>query len=256
MDSQLTGNYSFSYLLSDLQARLKSKGSSLPDDAFWPVFSDLTSKLLRMQRDEPEPSVQAQYFRFVGHLKSSFSAEPDYFWHRVILSIENQAQRYWGLRPEQRSGVMGENLKSLIEHRYPRKKIIVWGQYVHLNRAGLPNGGNVGYAIAQLFGETADVVHFTGNRGTFYNFFEEHNVPIVHFPLKTIESLLEKQPGPYNFTDWRNLPRRLREDKTISASMFHYFPDGFLTSPQAGLPPWNRQVDGTFYLDHITSPKP
>lgn len=255
MDSQHTGKYASQYLLDDLSDKLTKVGSTLPGDKFWPTFSALTLKLFAMNRVEPDAAVKGQYFAFIGKLKMAISPTADYFWHRIILSIENQALRYWGVKHEQRSDVMGENLKALIKYRYPGKKMIVWGHSVHLNRNGLPRSGNLGHAIAEQFKQKAYVVHFTGNKGTYYHFFNDQNTPVVRFPSKTIENYLEQQPGPYNFTNWRLLPENLRSDTTMQAAIFFYMPDGLFYIAD-GLTSWQRQIDGTFYLNKITSTNP
>ncbi|MDF3035710.1 MAG: hypothetical protein K0S28_984 [Paucimonas sp.] len=255
MDSQHSGRYSNEFLLADLAQRLEASGNKIRKDGFWADFSSLTRDLFSMKRTAPEARVRFAYFNFIGKLQNELSERKDPFWYRILVSIEDQARRQWGLKHEQRSAVMGENLATLIRHRYPGKKIVVWGQFVHLNRAGLPAGGNVGHAVAQEFGQQAYAVHFTGNKGTYYHFFNAQNTPVISFPSKNIESLLEQQPGPYNFTNWRKLPEHLKTDTTMQASLFHYLPDGLLDLPGPNYI-WQKRIDGTFYLDRITSIKP
>lgn len=255
MDGQHTGQYSSRFLVQDLGKRLEQAGSQLQRDAFWPVFTELSNKLIAMQRSAPAPATQLRYFGFIKQMQAALPVDQDYFWHRILVSMEDQAMRYWGLRHEQRSAVMGDNLTALIQYRYPDKKIIVWGNFVHLNRSGLPLGGNLGSAIAQQFGQQAYMVHFTGNQGTFYNFFNDQNTPLIRFPSKTIENYLEQQAGPYNFTDWRKLPAQLRTDRTIQASLENYLPDGLYELPGRDTA-WQTRMDGTFYLNKITPVKP
>ncbi|NRR31385.1 erythromycin esterase family protein [Oxalobacteraceae bacterium] len=255
MDGQHTGQYASTHLLGDLAGQLRQAGSRLHEQAFWPQFAELTTAVFAMQRALPDAATQDRYFAFIGQLQAALPASKNYFWQRILVSVDDQARRYWGLRHEQRSQVMGDNLDALITHRYPGKKIIVWGNFVHLNRSGLPVGGNLGSVIARRFGQKAYVVHFTGNQGVFYNFFNDQNTPVVRFPFKTIENLLEQQPGPYNFTNWRDLPVRFKTDYSVQAALENYLPDGLyaLPTPQTA---WQMRIDGTFYLNKISSVKP
>jgi erythromycin esterase len=256
MDSQHTGTYARQYLLNDLKNQLNKTGNTkLGNNIFWSKFAELSLALFNMDRTAPDTKTQEQYFQFMQQLKAAFPSSEQYFWQRIVASIEDQARRYWGNRHEHRSAVMGENLLSLLQHRYANQKIIVWGHFVHLNRSGLPRHGNLGHLVSDRFKDKAYVVHFTGNKGSYYNFFNDQNTPVLSFPAKTIENHLERQPGPYNFTDWRKLPPHLKQDVSMQAALSSYIPQGLFELPEAGAH-WHERVDGTFYLNKITSTKP
>lgn len=256
MDSQHTGLYARQHLVSDLRKELDKTGNSkLSNDAYWSQFAELNLQLFNMNRTAPDTRIQEEYFQFIQKLKAAFSSSDQYFWQRLIISMEDQAKRYWGYRHEHRSAIMGENLLSLITQRYPGKKVIVWGHFVHLNRTGLPLHGNLGHVVSKQFKDQVYVAHFTGNKGNYYNFFNDQNTPVLRFPSKTIENHLERQPGPYNFTDWRKLPAHLKQDVSMQAALSSYLPQGLFELPEAGAQ-WHERIDGTFYLNKIISTKP
>ncbi|MFZ6870779.1 erythromycin esterase family protein [Undibacterium sp. Di27W] len=252
MDGQHTGLYARQYLVADLKNQVNDK---LGNDAFWDKFTELSLQLFSMNRSLPDEKTQAQYFQFIQKLKTALSSREQYFWQRIVISMEDQALRYWGHRHEHRSAVMGENLLTLLTQRYADQKVIVWGNFVHLNRSGLPQHGNLGHVISRQFKDKVYVVHFTGNKGSYYNFFNDQNTPVLSFPSKTIENHLAPQPGPYNFTDWRKLPVQLKQDVSMQAALTSYLPQGLYELPEAG-PQWHERIDATFYLDKITSTKP
>jgi erythromycin esterase len=255
MDSQHTSALAAKQLMPHLKSSLMELGRWAPFEGFWPEFERLALQLVAMERRPPEAALQARFFEFVRTLQVAFSGPEQFFSQRLVASLNDQARRYWGLDAEQRSAAMAENLLALIKHRHANRKVIVWGHFVHMNRTGLPQGGNVGSALATRFKERVYVAHFTGNKGNYYNFFNDQNTPVVPLPINTIESRLSKQQGAINFTDWRALPLRLKQDPLMQASLNYYLPDGLFDAPGPAAR-WQQRVDGTFFLDRITSPRP
>ena len=259
MDSQHTGQYSRQFLADDLRKHLLSlksaRAQALAKSTFWLSFTDISQQLFAMNRKPPDTATRQRYLNYLQQLKLALPLATDYFWHRIIVSMEDQALRYWGERQEQRSAVMGGNLQTLLSLQFPAKKVIVWGHFVHLNRSGLPLSGNLGRMVARQYKDQAYVVHFTGNKGTYYDFFSDQNTPIIRFPGKTIENYLEQQAGPYNFTNWRKLPRALQQDLGMQAALHSYLPDGLYAVAEKNTV-WHKRIDGTFYLPAITSSKP
>ena len=259
MDSQHTGRFSRELFIKTLaeQAGILSPVQRLAQNSEtnWDNFSKLAQALLELQREIPPRAAQAAFFKTLAQLQRIFAKQPDPYWRDICASLGNQARRYWGLSQEQRSPQMARNLLHLLTQRYAGKKVIVWGHFVHLNRSGLAQGGNVGALLAQHYGQQMYVAHFTGNQGEYYNFLNDQLTKIAPMPFKTIENLMAKQTGEMVFANWRALPRSLQRDQTMQAALHSYLPDRLYDHPNSAAR-WQNRIDGSFYLRQIHAVTP
>lgn len=210
-DGRLSGQISTQQLVPALRHYLRG----------YSAVSSYQSYLLQVQQlldgqlTKAEPNIQQEFLqsnlRLAAMLNGRLPAGEQLdagFWYRINASLRKMALVTWQKnRFDEHDLAMAANLQWLIDHRYAGRKIIVWGHYIHLNRAGgFQNSlyephtpieqrisvANMTTALKQSTLEKTYVLHFAGARGSYIDFRDMQEVAVVNGG-NSLESHLTRQ---------------------------------------------------------------
>ena len=210
MDSQQNGKRSHDDLLPMLEVFLASRQSAIAASADWPAYKELV--LLGMSgKTKPAQAKLAAFYAESDKLEAqlcisqadtfSFPTSPG-LWCRVVKSLRNQADRYWG-GEKNRDIDMAANAQWLLEHSLTGHKVIIWAHTIHAGRFGAGGNATMGSELHRYYGKQMYVVNFTTSQGRHVDFTDMQIHDVTPDAEGSVELALHQLKKPYLFVDAR-----------------------------------------------------
>ena len=188
-DNRLSGELSRTLLVSQLRDFLAVGTLDAGQHARLNAYLPMVQRVLDGEAGQAGVARQAQFLadsRWLDELLQTYAVHDAGFWRRINASLRRMAEVVWQRkRFDEHDLEMAGNLQWLLEEAYPGRKVVVWGQYVHVNRKGgfqdsMWRGGqplhqrryvdNMTTALPAQVRAEAYVLHFAGAEGAYLDF--------------------------------------------------------------------------------------
>lgn len=179
-DGRLSGELSISKFPMELKKQLSRCLPEIPKDFNSALYFELINKTLTRKLSEQDEKHKSWFNQQSQQLINSLLAvseatdysSPAYYAHLLdgVLLIANNI---WGDRRfDEHDIAMANNLDWLLQNQLKGKKVVVWGQFVHLNKRyySTSKTDNVTSIIKKRYPNQTYVVHFAGLKGSYRDF--------------------------------------------------------------------------------------
>lgn len=241
-DSRLSGNLSKTQLVKSFGEYLERKGLSIEEHERWQDISGLLDELLNGNVQEADELEKKQFFSSVQWLRQKLTSQTDpenmapydsaAYWLRITNSLTRMAEVAWGVRRFDEHGLeMAENVNWMLTQAYKEQKIIIWGQYIHLNKYGgfveslnrpekplhlRQRVENMSSVLHKDWSNEMYVVHFSGIGGAYISFKDMSRVDFSTDPGDLLEeAVLQKAGAGPVFLDFTNADFSARRYKSL-----------------------------------------
>lgn|GEM_PF-795318 len=231
-DCQFTGVNSRDFLLSDLEAFLKSKQIDPAGIEDWPEFCSMFKSLVsgEYRKKAPEAAAEKRFQKTLDGIRKIIpqdSSRESGFWAQLMVNIGAEArgsfhiariglQNMTMLDSQYRDTRMGENIVWLSRVYYPNRKIIVWAASRHnayaLREVETHSASftykdfvNMGDYVRDALGKTAYNLGFTAYQGRFGTWMSGSNVLGKPSP-ESLEMLFERTGFDQFILDFKDIP--------------------------------------------------
>lgn len=217
-DCQFTGANSRDFLLSDLEAFLKSKQIDPSSIDAWPEFHSLFKSLVsgEYRKKAPKAAAEERFLKTLDEIRGKIpqdSSRERGFWGQLLVNIGAEARGNFHIArigqqnmkmedSQYRDTRMGENIVWLSRLYYPNRKIIVWAASRHnayalrdveTSNDSLTYKGfiNMGDYVREGLGKSAYNLGFTSYQGRFGTWMYGSNALDKPSPV-SLETLFER----------------------------------------------------------------
>lgn len=179
-DGRLSGEFSIAKFPMELKKQLSKCLPEIPKNFNSSLYFELINKTLTRQLSEQDSKHKLWFNQRSQELINGLLAvssskgynSPAYYAHLLdgVLLIANNI---WGDRRfDEHDIVMANNLDWLLQNQLKGKKVVVWGQFVHLNKRyySTSKTDNVTSIIKKRYPNQTYVVHFAGLDGSYRDF--------------------------------------------------------------------------------------
>lgn len=267
-DMQATGRFSREELVPDLEAFFAGVAPELLQGAAWQAFRAPYDYIRQGTGPElrtmPEDARQ-RFYAAVDTLQRIAAGTPApeaAFWAQVLESSGTLMHFLWNMdmqnpRPDVfnlRDAQMADNLLWLAQHRYPDRKIIVWGATSHVTRnrdriqtEAAPKMIPMGDLVYEALGDAVYTIGFTAYDGEIgYPREGERGRPrpIGPAPAGSLDALLHATGHDAAFLDLRDI--------RPGGAWLH---EPLVSRPMGYAPmraPWPEVMDGVLFVDVMT----
>lgn len=262
-DNRHSGTLSSTELISSLKSYLTEAGSIIPKDSNWLTFESAANSLINSNEERPSSLAQHTFFSLAVQISNFTNAargseapnsfNSSGFWHRITKSLTRMAEISWNGRSVADHDLeMAQNIKWLMEEVYPNKKVVIWGQYVHLSPYGNtdhtsgPPEANVGTELKRMWPNEVYTVHFGGSKGSYTNFITLQEKQLSLPPRGSLEDILNKKRTTSAFIDASNLNLEAIDLQKTTMWTYHYD-----DSERVLVRDWSKHWNGMFLLNPI-----
>jgi erythromycin esterase len=185
----------------------------------WKRYQAIMQLVLSRKLDGSNNQEQAwfnqQTYALIDELRTTKSdtfgyQSPQYLAH-LLDGMVIVANNIWGSRRfDEHDIAMANNLDWLLNTELKNRKVVVWGQFVHVNKRGYTpsNTDNVTSIIKKRYPKQTHVIHFAGFEGSFKNFVTGKTNKIPLSNGNTAEKVLFER-----FKTTNKLPVFIKADK-------------------------------------------
>lgn len=214
-DGRLSGQISLSRFVPELQSKLKLWLPKYYANMDWSRYSALLNKTLNRALSENQrdamPYFNQQSLDLINTLRTVPTEQSGYqspeYYALLLEGLWTVANNLWDKkRFDEHDVAMANNLDWLLHTELKEKKVIVWGQFVHLNKHSytVAYADNVTSIIRKRYQNETHVVHFSALKGQYKNFVTGKVDDIV-VPINSAEqhfwSMSEGQSENYRYMD-------------------------------------------------------
>ena len=255
-DGRLSGELSINQFANTLENKLKLWLPNTLERIEWSKYKKLLNATLK--RDVSEFASSQSWFEIhtIGLIDELLAMKsdsrgyesPEYMAH-LLDGLLIVANNLWGTRRfDEHDIAMANNLDWLLQTELKDKKVVVWGQFIHLNKRYYTTSktDNVTSIIKKRYPEQTYVVHFAGLKGQYRDFISGKIIDIPQNSNSAENWLWQQQkaPVPYKFYS-ADQQSKIKSNTDLSFYGLQY-------KTQIPAHHWHLYWDGLFLLEQVT----
>ncbi|MDP2635738.1 MULTISPECIES: erythromycin esterase family protein [unclassified Pseudoalteromonas] len=258
-DGRLSGEFSLTRFVRQLEKQVKSIPVSDSLLAEWPIFSKqlqatLSRNFVSLNEMQIKQHIQTGY-DYMDALNGADKAHefdsPSYY-ARLLEGVIRLFEVHYSVRRfDEHDLVMANNIHWLLQNIYKNQKVIIWGHYVHVNRQGYldSRSNNVTTALDKAYGQESYIVNFAAMSGEYREFRDG--------TIKKIPPINDQHLA-YTFNDtFSDVPQAIfiQPKQFTTAKQHGLLLSGHEYIPASSIPVnlWRNHFDGVFLLNKVSA---
>ena len=256
-DGRLSGEHSVTQLVPTLTNIIDKHLAEINKPNNWQHYAEILQATLDRKPVLLNDAQKIEHIKQTYNLIAALEAidkqpsidSPSYFAQLLkgiirLFEVEHNYRRF-----DEHDLVMADNIRWLMEHIYPKQKIIVWGHYVHVNKKGYleKNYDNLATRLNSYYPGQTYHVNIAGLSGAYRDY--ETN------KIKSLPKLNERHIGSHlvnEFTSEKNVSfiyPALFKDKQYQLNELHGF--NYLPTSAIKVHEWRNHFDGVFLIKKV-----
>ena len=258
-DGRLSGKYAIADVANVIKSKSLSNSAIANNKIDWQRYSAMTTNIIKRQGQQYNAEQRQWYVETSKTLITALNRDQGGFDSgsyvaRLIRGLVIVAENMWQQRRfDEHDIAMADNVQWLLENKLKGKKVIIWGHYIHVNRAGwTPNlNDNLGSMLEKRYPNQIYFTHFTAASGKYREFRDGTVVTIkpnedIAFETTAINAVdSPPRASPFaSFVTPQKLPSIFNDDMLMH---------GIDYKSSIKVSDWSAHFDGVFILNKISA---